>query len=311
MKNNRLKKLFWLVIVFSIMSMIQVGVALGAENALSASEPSTGAVGVPINQVITLTTEFTCTTTPSGILLDGSPLPNTNVSIQSGKIVCVPVTMLTGGKIYTLTIPIGQLQDAVGGNTNAVAYTVTFTTAYNLDLMISNSYSPTTLNSLMATYSPRGLNITVPKKYLTKFNIAYSTISTQPLTNVDITADAQVAHIKVTFGSDVGGPNIQYNAIKTGSIWNTGYEGILTTTDSTGKVNGRDITFEAYDQYNRLLEKKTTIRLDPKGKKVDLSSAKSLAVPTTFADLILSNGKLFTKILGPYTVDELFISVDN
>lgn len=305
MKNQGLKKLLWFAIVFAMMLMMQVGVALGAT--LSSSDPATGVMGVPINKVITLTTDVVLTTTPSGITLDGGI--SLDVSLQSGKILCVPTTMLAGGKTYILTIPAGTLKvdplDPLDlGNTAPI--TVTFKTAYNLADLIANLYTPETLNTLMGTKSPRGLNVNVPKKYLTKFEIAYSTNLTNPLTNVDITADAEVAKIMVQFGAAT-----PIAAIQKGLIFNTGYEGSLTTVDATGKSIGQDIVFEAYDKYNRLLEKKETIKLNVKGNKLDYSGTKTLTATKTFADLILSNGKLFTNILKQYDVDELSLSVAN
>ena len=295
MKNRGIKKLFWFVIVFAMMLMMQVGVALGAE--ITSSDLLTGATGVPINQVITLTTDNPCITTPSGITLDGGM--SLAVSLQNGKIVCVPSTMLVGGMTYTLTIPINT-----AGILNTIPYSVTFTTAYNLDQMINNLYTPVTLNTLMTTYSPRGLNVGVPKKYLTNFNISYYKDLANPLTNVDITADAEVNDIMVTFGAAT-----PIHAIKNSAGWNTGYQGTLTTTDAKGQLIGQDIVFQAFDKYGRLLEKKKTIKLNVKGNKLDLSSTRSLAVPTKFANLILSNGKLFTSILKQYDVDELSLSV--
>ena len=274
--------------------------------------------GVPVNKVITLTTDVLCTLDPAHpITLTGNSDCEITVYQNENDIIVVPSKMLSGGTTYTLTVPAGAL--VTSSQVSALSFSllgdiagqtygssnIKFTTDYNLNDLINNSYNPITINTLMATYSPRGLDVHVPKRYLTKFDIAYSTNSTNPLTNVDITAEAEVAKINVQFGT--GGPI--YQAVKVTTGWNTGYEGSLTTLDDKGQAIGQDIIFEAFDKYGRSLEKKRYIKLNVKGNKLDLSSTKALTVPKTFAELILNSGKFLTDILKQYTLDELTLSV--
>ena len=274
--------------------------------------------GVPVNKVITLTTDVLCTLDPAHpIRLTGNSDCEITVYQNENDIIVVPSKMLSGGTTYKLTIPAGALvtssqiqtlSSSLLGDPPGQTYpeaTISFTTDYNLDDLINNLYNPITINTLMATYSPRKLDVHVPKRYLTKFDIAYSTISTNPLTNVDITAEAEVAKINVQFGT--AGPI--YQAVKVTTGWNTGYEGSLTTLDDKGQAIGQDIIFEAFDKYGRSLEKKRYIKLNVKGNKLDLSSTKALTVSKTFADLILNSGKSLTDILKQYTLDELTLSV--
>lgn len=298
--ENVIKKLFMFVILFGMMvaMMMPVGVAYGAGVVTGITVTGAGNVSAVVNGG---TLQMSAAVLP----VDATdPSVSWSVAAGTGTATINATGLLLGTGVGNVTVT-AKANDTSGMTGTKV---INVYTVYKLDLLLNNSYAPVTLNTLMANYSPRGLTVGVPKKYLTKFDIAYSTNSTKPLTNVDITAEAEVVTINVKFGTTGTITQAIKKSSVLGSVWNTGYEGSLTTLDDKGQSIGQDIEFEALDKDGKLLEKKKVIKLNVKGIKVDLSSAKSLTVPRTFADLILNNGKIFTDILKQYDVDELTVS---
>ncbi|GAB6173455.1 hypothetical protein JCM15765_29330 [Paradesulfitobacterium aromaticivorans] len=216
--------------------------------------------------------------------------------------------MLEYNKKYTLKFTAGAVMDNATPANSLIPSdtTYTFTTAHNFDTLLQY---PATLGSLITTNAPRGLNILIPKKYMTKFDISYitkagTTTLASPLTSVDITVDPDVADIDVTFGS----APTPVPAQKLDNVFNAGYQGVMTTTDVNGKEVGLDIKFSAYDKDGRLLEEKT-IKLDPKGKQSVTTNSKKLNGTKTLQDLIMNNGKLFTDILSQYSTTDLALTI--
>ncbi|MFZ3101226.1 MAG: Ig-like domain-containing protein [Desulfitobacteriaceae bacterium] len=253
-------------------------------------------VDVPVNQVFKVTfgvpilADLSNVNTAKITLKAGGTNLNLNYFLGSDKksITFAPGTTLAYDSDYTLTVLADVMTDTTLYTNTQV--TVDFHTAYLLDTLISDEAA---FNALLQFDSPRTLKVIVPKKYMTKFDIA-TTTTPMTLTNVDIKAEVEVASMTVEFGS--GGPIHQ--AVKSGAVWSSGFSGSIGAGD--------DITFEAKDKYGRVLETKV-ILYNPLGSTEDLSSLKTLSGTKTLADLILNNGKLFIDILAKFNTSELSI----
>ncbi len=276
----------------------------------------------PVNQVITVIfNQDIGTVTPTGITLtrnSDSAVGNFAYYKSGSTLTIVPVFDGSGGTgittanhmleyntKYKLDIASSAVQDGLGSNLLSAPATYTFTTAHSFQILLQ---TPGTFGSLITTNAPRGLNIIIPKKYMTKFDISYitkagTTALASPLTSVDITADADVGKIEVSFG---GLPIVVAKNLD--NVFNAGYQGVMTQTDASGKEVGLDIKFSAYDKDGRLLEERTE-KLDPKGKKSVTTNPKKLDGTKTLQDLIVNNGKLFTDILSQYSTSDLSLSI--
>lgn len=278
----------------------------------------------PVNQSITVTFDQDIGTVDTSMIslknadntvgnfvysTSGSTLTIVPVFDGTGSPATISTTnkMLEYNKKYTLKFTAGAVMDnATPANSLIPADTTyTFTTAHNFESLLQ---TPGTFSTLITTNAPRGLNILIPKKYMTKFDISYitkagTTTLANPLTSVDITADADVAKIEVTFN---GSPVVVARNLD--NVFNVGYQGVMTQTDANGKEVGLDIKFSAYDKYDRLLEERTE-KLDPKGKKTVTTNSKKLDGTKTLQDLIMNNGKLFTDILSQYSTSDLSLSI--
>lgn len=223
---------------------------------------------------------------------------------SGGSAITTANKMLQYNTKYTFSITDAAAVKDSDGNSIAEVKSYTFTTAHNFQSLLGTS----TLSTLIAANAPRGLNILIPKKYMTKFDISYitkagTTSLSDPLTSVDITADADVDRIDVTFN---GLPFVA--AKKLDNVFNAGYQGVMTQTDANGKEVGYDITFSAYDKNDRLLETRTE-KLDPKGKKSVTVNSKKVEGTKTLQELIVNNGKMFADILNLYTTSDLSLSI--
>lgn len=109
----------------------QAQVRVSVPPAVSGSDPAEGAAGVPVGTAVTVrfNEEVREGGSYGGISVKdnrGNAVPFT-VSLSGGTLTLKPLTRLSYGTAYTVTVPGGAVQD-IAGNVLAVAYTFTFTT---------------------------------------------------------------------------------------------------------------------------------------------------------------------------------------
>jgi len=161
------------------------------------------------------------------------------------------------------------------------------------------------LDTLLANYSPSDIYVVVPKKYITKIDMANNTLGSTSYTNLNVQAENEVNGVQATSGGVVRTSNT-YTVSKGKRIFSLVFSGLSTDTD---------VTVAAFSDIvcTNKLEKEVTIKFasgnttpfPPKG-----TSTKSIAGAYSLQKLI-SDSKLFNSILLQYSLDELKVTAPN